>query len=41
MTREEVWQNVSQIVAEYPLLKCDRSLAKINFDLDALQIMFI
>ena len=24
MTREEVWQNVSQIVAEYPLLECDR-----------------
>jgi hypothetical protein len=24
MTREEVWQNVSQIVAEFPLLECDR-----------------
>jgi hypothetical protein len=23
-TKEEVWQNVSQIVAGYPLLECDR-----------------
>jgi hypothetical protein len=25
MTKEEVWQNVSQIVAGFPLLECDRT----------------
>ncbi len=25
MTKDEVWQRVSQIVASYPLFECDRS----------------
>jgi hypothetical protein len=29
MNREKVWQNASQIVAEYSLLECDRSMQKL------------
>ena len=29
MRSEEVWQNVSQIVADYPLLECDRCAASV------------